>query len=418
LAYFIDEPMGMVDALRALRRMGRAQSTPLRERIMMAASVRPMGPSTFLIEHGGGSFSRVQGNFNELKRYHSLVPDGVATGGRRRGGVERLYRAVQFPLFDANTWPVLPKPMRELYSAGACSTFVEEAVKAIRAETMDARADRHLSVLRGLVDQRGWDRIVERIEPLFDPLLEEIKRADTHLVAGERTPIPAIMAFSVFESPREPLGRDEGLMVRTGTPRVSPHSVRTRMTKVMIDPLCMLILGELGVKSMSAKQFYEEFGGGDVTKARVYAAFRRLKELDWLDPDRTKAGPRRRGAPERFYRAARPAIVDDVTWTTVPQALRETPSGAIVEHIAESMREAIEAGTMDARTDRVLVWTPLVLDRLGWERVIEKPNALLEFVREELAKAEARLAKSREEPIPITILLACFESLSSLAKMH
>lgn len=418
MVYFAGEPMGMVDALRALRRMGRAQSTPLRERIMMAASVRAIGPTRFRAEHGGGSLSRVEENFKELERYRLLVPDGVATGGRRRGGEEGLYRAVQFPLFDTSTWSALPKPMREVYSAGASSAFLEEAVKAMQAGTMDARADRRLTVLCGSVDRRGWDRILERVDTLVDPFLDEMKRAGSQGDADEERQIPAIVAFYAFEMPRQSPGGGEDLVIEAARPRVSPHSFRVRMAKVMVDPLCMLILAELGVRSMSAKQFYEEFGGGDVTKARVEAAFRKLKKLGWLDRDHTKTVPRRRGAQERFYRAARPAIVDGVTWATVPQGLRETDSGAIVERISECMREATEAGTMDARTDRALVWMPLVLDRLGWERVIEKLDALLEFVREEFAEAEARLAKSREEPIPMTVLLACFESLSYVTKMH
>jgi DNA-binding transcriptional ArsR family regulator len=420
LAYFSDEPCGMVEALRILRRMARVLGTPLRERIMIAASARPMSTTSFHAEHGGGSLSRIHDNFKELERYRWLVPDGIVTGGRRRGGVERLYRAVQLPLLDSNTWQVLPRPMRELYGWGACTTLLEEAEKAMRAGTMDARPNRPLAVVRCLADRLARDRILERADALFGSVFEEMKRADPRLAAGAERPIPAIAAIAVFDSPREPFapGGDGRPAIEAAAPRVSPHSYLTLLAKAMIDPLRILILAELSLRPMSAKQFYEEFGGGDITKGKVYRAFRALREFGWLALDDTRVRTRGRGGRERFYRAARPAIVEGATWPALPAPLRETGSGAIVESLAASVREAIEAGTMDARTDRHFTWTPLLLDQLGWERVAEKLDALIEFVREEIAKAEARLAKSGETPIPMTVAVAGFESPAAWAQMH
>jgi hypothetical protein len=250
----------------------------------------------------------------------------------------------------------------------------------------------------------------------MDPLLDEMKRADIDLVANEERPTPAVAAFAAYELPPEPPSR-ESLAARAEA-RVSPHPHRVRMAKVMVDPLCMLVLDELTARSLSAKQFYEEFGGGDITEQRVYRVFRTLRRFDWLDLDGSAIGGKRRGGRERFYRAARPPIVDGLTWTSVPPRFSETDSGAIFQRLSACMREAIEAGTMDARTDRALVWMPLALDRLGWERVIERLDALREFFRDELAKAQKRLAKSGEEAIPIGIVLANFESPTAQSKMH
>ncbi len=400
--------------------MARVLSAPLRTKIMIAASARPMSSTMFQDEHGGGSISRINDNFKELARYSWLVPVETRTGGRRRGGVEHLYRAVQVPMFDSNTWPVLPKAMRELYSWGAYNTLVEEAEGALTAGTMDARADRHLTCLSCLADRIAWDRILKRADGLFGFMLGEMERADSHLAISAEQPIPVTAALTVFESPPDRCTPDLSLerSVMTGGSRVSMYPYLIRMAKAMIDPLRILILAELSIRPMSAKQFYEELGGGDITKAKVYRAFRALREFDWLVAVDTKVGGERRGGKERFYRAARPVILDGVTWPALPPSLKDTDSGALIESLTARVREAIEAGTMDARTDRHLTWTPLVLDQLGWDRIVERLGALLEFVHEELKRAEARLAKSGEEPTPMTIALAAFESPPASGRLH
>ena len=420
MTYFVEEPYGMVDSLRCLRRMARVLSAPLRTKIMIVASARPMSSTMFRDEHGGGSISRINDNFKELSRYSWLVPVETRTGGRRRGGVERLYRAVQLPLLDSNTWPALPKAMREIYSWGAYNTLAEEAEGALTAGTMDARADRHLTCLPCFVDRLAWDRILERADGLFGFILEELKEANSRLAISAEQPIPVTAALTVFESPPGPFTPDPSLerSVMTGGPRISMYPYLIRMAKAMVDPLRILILAELSIRPMSAKQFYEEFGGGDITKAKVHRAFRALREFDWLAAVDAKVEDKRRGGKERFYRAARPVILDGVTWPALPLSLKDTDSGALIESLTARVREAIEAGTMDARTDRHLTWTPLVLDQLGWDRIVEKMAVLLEFVHEELKRAEARLAKSGEEPITMTVALAAFESPPASGRLH
>lgn len=81
-----------------------------------------------------------------------------------------------------------------------------------------------------------------------------------------------------------------------------------RMAKVFAEPLRIKILAELNRQDMSATQFFEEFGGGSVT--RVSRHFKVLSEYGWLakvgeksggqqvDPDRVAyavvVGPHRR----------------------------------------------------------------------------------------------------------------------------
>lgn len=181
-----------------------------------------------------------------------------------------------------------------------------------------------------------------------------------------------------------------------------------RMAKAMADPLRIKILLELNTRDMSATQFYEKCGGGSVT--RVYRHFKVLAEYGWLVKVGEKSGGERRGATEHFYRATRPAMFDNASWATLPESMKNSVTTQAFETLAERVRDAMEAGTIDARSDRHFSWIPASLDQLGWENVVSRVGAIFEFVFEEQTRARLRMIESGEEPIPVTVGLAAFES--------
>lgn len=181
-----------------------------------------------------------------------------------------------------------------------------------------------------------------------------------------------------------------------------------RLSKVFADPLRMKILVECNMREMSPKLFFEEFGGGSLS--RVSRAFEVLAEYDWLYPTRTETGGKRRGAVEHFYRATGTAVFDEAIWPDVPASMKALVSWRILETFTQQVKEAMEAGTIDARVDRHFTWTALRLDRQGWEAVIAWLDAIFYFLSEEQEAANARIAETGEEPIPMTVALAGFES--------
>jgi hypothetical protein len=184
-----------------------------------------------------------------------------------------------------------------------------------------------------------------------------------------------------------------------------------RLAKVFADPLRMKILAECNMRELSPKAFFEEFGDdSENTLSRIYRAFEVLIEYDWLYRVRTETGGRRRGAVEHFYRATGVAVFDETTWPDVPASLKAVVSWNILKTFSKQVKEAMEAGTMDAREDRHFTWSPLRLDRQGWETVIAWLDAIFYFLSEEQEDANARMAETGEEPIPMTVALAAFES--------
>lgn len=188
----------------------------------------------------------------------------------------------------------------------------------------------------------------------------------------------------------------------------SKWPLMVRLAKVFIDPLRMKIMAECNMREMSPKGFFEEFGGGSLS--RVSRAFDVLVEYDWLRQTRTETGGRRRGAVEHFYRATGVPMFDENVWPEVPPVLKNTFTWRAFETFASQVKEAMEAGTIDARDDRHFSWMPLRLDQEGWETVIAWLDAIFYFLYEEQEEADLRMAESGEKPIPMTVALAAFES--------
>jgi hypothetical protein len=180
------------------------------------------------------------------------------------------------------------------------------------------------------------------------------------------------------------------------------------MAKVFADPLRIQIVAELNIREMSPKQFFDEFGGGSLP--RVSRAFDVLTDYDWLYQTKTETGGQRRGAVEHFYRATGPAMFDEITWPGVPDAIKNAFTWRSFQTFVMRVSEAMKAGTIDARDDRHFTWTLFRLDEEGWERVIAKVDELFFSLAEEQEAASARIAKSGEEAIPMTVALAAFES--------
>lgn len=187
-----------------------------------------------------------------------------------------------------------------------------------------------------------------------------------------------------------------------------------RMAKVLADPLRIKIVLELSMREMSPKQFFEEFGGGSLS--RVAGAFEVLEEYDWIYLTRTETGGRRRGAVEHFYRATQPILFDE-EWPGLPDPVKSVFTGMVFTTFVERVKEAMDAETIDSRSDRHASWMPGRVDQQGWETIIGWVDALFDRIRGELEEAGQRLAESDEEPIPMTVALAAFESPKDTEKL-
>ena len=71
---------------------------------------------------------------------------------------------------------------------------------------------------------------------------------------------------------------------------------------------------------------------------------------------------------------------------------------------------ALDAGTFDARDDRHLAWTPMIVDEQGWGDINEALAALLERVLEIQAASGERLTAAGEPGIQVSVASMAYET--------
>lgn len=182
-----------------------------------------------------------------------------------------------------------------------------------------------------------------------------------------------------------------------------------RLSIVFAVEIRLKIVTELYMREMSPKQFYEEFGGGSIS--RVTRNFEKLQEYGWLRFIRREGpGGKRRGGVEHFYRAPELAFFDAESWVSMPYSIRVTSTWNIFSRIVPRVREAMEAASLTAGPRHDLSCTQLTFDQTGWERAIEAVGARFTSQFEEQEDARRRVAHSGEELIRKDVFLFAFES--------
>jgi hypothetical protein len=390
-----------------LRRLAIVFADELRLKIVTELYMREMSPSGFHAEFGGGSVARVDRHFKRLAQHGWLRFIRSESGGRRRGGKEHFYRATELAVFDDETWSMVPYSIRVAFSWRTFGQLAERVGEALQAGTFDAHDDSHLSSTPLLLDELGWDQVIAAVNELFESLFEEQADAKLRIFNSTEPPLLATAALALFESP--PCARGDGGVRSTlveGTGSVVPFS--QRISKVFADDVCLEIVAETNLQEMSARQFHEEVGGAPVEGIR--RRFKMLSEIGWLSKVNEKRGGKRRGAVEHFYRATGPPIFGSQALADVSDRVKASYRWRTFEQLTDQVREAIEAGTFEARTDNHLSWSLLRLDQQGWENVAAAVEALFAFVVEVQAEANLRLSSTGERPVSATLALAAFES--------
>lgn len=397
--------LGVESGREHLRRLSVVFAVELRLKIVTELYMREMGPAQFYREFGGGTASRVARNFQTLEENGWLRAIGTAPAKSGRGK-ETLYRASELAFIGPDPWALLPYSLRVASSWNIFNQIAERLRDAMEASNVEARQGRNLTCTQLSVDQLGWKRVSEAVAAEFVSLFEEqedarrrafylgeeLFRADVFQIAFE-TPMHAgkRLGPGLVESRREPL---------------IPFS--ERLAPVFADDVCMQIVAESNRREISVAQFHREFGGD--SRRTLYRRFHRLEEIGWLEKVHQKKGGARRGATEYFYRATGPAITDSGPWANAPESLSGTDNWKVFEQLSARVKEAMKAGTFDARMDRCQAWSLLQLDRQGWEKVIAGLDALRTYILEEQARAKDCMKKSGEKQVTMIVALGAFEA--------
>lgn len=184
-------------------RLAKALAHPLRIRILVETNKHGRMSATHFANHVGGGVtpSKASRHFRYLEKLGCLELVETKTGGKRRGGRERFYRALQRSLFDDSSWQSLPPNLQGEVTAETFSTYINQVAEALAAGTIDTRQERHFTWTAMHLDQQGWDELVRRTDELFDFSLRLRIQAALRMAESGEEPIPTTVAYACFESP-------------------------------------------------------------------------------------------------------------------------------------------------------------------------------------------------------------------------
>jgi hypothetical protein len=384
-----------------LRRLSKLFAVEVQLKIVAELYGRVMSPTQFYNEFGGSSASRVAKNFTSLKDDEWLrhMYDRPGPSGR----MESFYRATEPAFFDTESWALVPYSLRV---ASSWALFNQMA-PVLRTAMEERRSDqyRDLSCTPLLLDEAGWTNVIGAINAQFVSLFEHQNDSRFRVAHTGEELIRADVFMIGFEMP---LPRSEWVELELVTREEPTGQFYPRLSPAIADEMCLRIVHELNLRSMSAARFYRAFGRefGGASYESVLRRFKRLERVGWLV---RVVPPVHQRSTEHFYSAAIPVIHDNFLRPNLSDAAKD-PRWRAFQQLCGDVKEAMQAGTFDARTDRSVSLTFLALDRQAWDEMILELDELLDYINDEQRRAAKRLKDSGDSPIAMSIATAAYES--------
>jgi DNA-binding transcriptional ArsR family regulator len=146
----------------------------------------------------------------------------------------------------------------------------------------------------------------------------------------------------------------------------------------------------------------------DLEVSEVSYHFRELKRRNLIRLTRTV---QRRGFDEHYYEPCIPALhFSDFDWMKIPAPIRSTLSADVIRQMIEELVDALDSGSFDARS-RHLSRTWLSVDERGWRELMRAMKTALDRIQAIQKRSMKRREASSEPGIPVSVMLASFETI-------
>ena len=116
----------------------------------------------------------------------------------RRGALEHFFRATPRSFIGHQDWRSAPRSVLGGVTGAAVETFFDQAVAAVDAGTIDARADTTLSWMPVTVDDAGWKELSETMGKAQRLAMDIHAKSVERLDGAEGTPV--IVGLASFEA--------------------------------------------------------------------------------------------------------------------------------------------------------------------------------------------------------------------------
>ena len=186
--------------------------------------------------------------------------------------------------------------------------------------------------------------------------------------------------------------------------KTAPASMETTLAAVVAHPTrarAFLILAE---RTASPAEIAKEIGK-DVGHVGYHV--RKLQQLDLIELVDEKPV---RGAVEHFYRAIERPMVTEDEFAAQSVEEREVFTRAILQHHVADIARAMDEHTLDARTNRAVIRTPMLVDEEGFDELAELHLEMYQRTLDIQAQSAERMTTSKEEGIPTISTTMFFET--------
>jgi DNA-binding transcriptional ArsR family regulator len=182
------------------QRLVRALAHPLRVQILEVLTERVASPNLIAVELDTG-LSHVA--------YHTRTLEGcgcveLVETAQRRGATEHYYKARPHAFIGDRVWRKVPRSVRSGVTAASLQTFMDKAVTALEAGTMDDREDTTFSWMPVHLDEKGWRDVNAILAEATERILAAQAAADERAADAPDDPraISAVVALANFETGR------------------------------------------------------------------------------------------------------------------------------------------------------------------------------------------------------------------------
>jgi len=179
------------------QRLVRSVAHPLRIKILEALTDHVASPNA-LAERLESDLSGVAYHTRELDRLGALE---LVDTGRVRGAIEHFYKATPRAFVGDPGWRKVPPSLLSGVSAATLQTFLDKAIAALEAGTLDGRGDTVLRWMPLCVDEEGWKEVVAIMEEATKLMLAAHLRSQDRLSEnGGRNAVSAVVGQAAFET--------------------------------------------------------------------------------------------------------------------------------------------------------------------------------------------------------------------------
>jgi hypothetical protein len=180
------------------QRLVKALAHPLRIKILEILTERVASPNRLSGDLDAG-LSHVAYHTRALAKCGCLELIDTA---QRRGATEHFYKASPHSFIGDRIWRRVPRSLLGGVSGATLQSFMDRAVAALEAGTIDRREDTTLYWMPILLDEQGWDRVTAAMEETVDEVLAVQAESRKRLAESKgRGAISAIVGVASFETP-------------------------------------------------------------------------------------------------------------------------------------------------------------------------------------------------------------------------